>query len=346
MSATASREGLGGCAVFREVVEREKWNEAVKGFGGSVLQSWEWGEFRRHHGWRPLRLVGEEGGAQVLLRDLPGLGSLAYAPHGPVVSGTGRIEDVVKAVAEKAKGAGACLIDVEPRTPGGEVFEASGFEKIESIQPRCTFVLDVLEDSDEQFAAFPKDTRYGVRRAGREGIEAGPSEDPDGDLEKFMDLHEETAQRQKFAVRPRDYYRRFMRELPARLIVAKKEGELLAGAVILTFGEEAYYFYGASTRQGDNLYASYLTQFEALSAARSAGAKRYDMYGVPCNPSEDHPLWGVYKFKKKFGGREERYAGTHEKKLRPLQAGIFKAGIKGYYALQKFRGRGSGPVSD
>ncbi|MGH3086803.1 MAG: lipid II:glycine glycyltransferase FemX [Rubrobacteraceae bacterium] len=330
-------------AVFREVKEREEWNGAVGGLGGSILQSWEWGEFRRHHGWRPLRLLGDEGAAQVLLRELPGLGSLAYAPHGPVVSEGSDIEEVVESVSERTKGEGACLIDVEPRVSEDKAIGAD-FEKIESIQPRCTFVLDVLEDADEQLAAFPKDTRYGVRRAGREGIEAGPSEERD--LEKFMDLHEDTARRQEFAVRPREYYRRFMRELPAKLIVAKREGELLAGAVILTFGEEAYYFYGASTRQGDNLYASYLTQFEALSAAREQGAKRYDMYGVPCNPTEDHPLWGVYKFKKKFGGREERYTGTHEKKLRPLQAGIFKAGIKGYYALQKLRGRGSGPVAD
>lgn len=292
-----------------------------------------------------MRLLGDGGAAQVLLKDLPGLGALAYAPYGPLASEA--VGGVSESVAERAKREGACLIDVEPRVSEGEfVSSPAGFQKIESIQPRCTFVLDVLEDSEKQLAAFPKDTRYGVRRAEREGVEAGPSENLDEDLEKFMDLHEETAARQKFAVRPREYYRRFMRELPAQLIVAKREGELLAGAVILTFGDEAYYFYGASTRQGDNLYASYLAQFEALSAARKEGARRYDMYGIPCAPTEDHPLWGVYKFKKKFGGREERHAGTHEKRLRPLQAGIFRTGIKGYMALQKLRGRGSGPVAD
>ncbi|MBA2693594.1 MAG: peptidoglycan bridge formation glycyltransferase FemA/FemB family protein [Rubrobacter sp.] len=324
--------------------DSEEWNGAVKGLGGSVLQSWEWGEFRRHHGWRPMRLLGEAGAAQVLLRSVPGLGAIAYAPHGPLAEGS--LEAVIEAVSERAKDEGAHLIDVEPRISEGEFPAGSGFEKIESIQPRCTLVLDVLEDGEKQLAAFPKDTRYGVRRAGREGVEAGPTENLDEDLESFMGLHEETAERQSFAVRPREYYRRLMRELPSRLIVAKREGELMAGAVILTFGEEAFYLYGASTRQGDNLYASYLAQSEALSAAREAGAKRYDMYGVPCAPTEDHPLWGVYKFKKKFGGREEQYAGTHEKRLRPLQAGIFKAGMSGYAALQKLRGRGSGPVSD
>jgi lipid II:glycine glycyltransferase (peptidoglycan interpeptide bridge formation enzyme) len=318
----------------------------VKELGGSVLQSWEWGEFRRHHGWRPLRLIGEAGAAQVLLRSAPGLGSIAYAPHGPLASEGGDLGAALRAVSERARDEGAHLIDVEPRTPEGEFPASDGFEKIESIQPRCTLVIDVLDDAEKQLSGFPKDTRYGVRRAGREGVEAGPTENLEEDLEAFMGLHEETAERQSFAVRPREYYRRLMRELPARLIVAKKDGELMAGAIVLTFGEEAFYLYGASTRQGDNLYASYLAQFEALSAAREAGAKRYDMYGIPCAPTEDHPLWGVYKFKKKFGGREERYAGTHEKTLRPLRAGIFKAGMRGYASLQKLRGRGSGPVSD
>ena len=92
--------------------------------------------------------------------------------------------------------------------------------------------------------------------------------------------------------------------------------------MLLTFGEEAYYLYGASAREGDNLYASYLVQYEALSVAREMGARRYDMWGIPCDPREDHPLWGVFQFKKKFGGHEERYAGAHEKRLRPVRAAL------------------------
>lgn len=341
-----SGEIAGGSAVIREVGERDDWNEAVERLGGGVLQSWEWGEFRRHHGWRPMRLLAEEGAAQVLLRDLPGLGSLAYVPHGPVAANNGALIAVAEAAAERAGEAGAALIEVEPRVPESVGFRAKGFTVGESsVQPRCTLVVDVLEDEEKQLAAFPKDTRYGVRRAGREGVEASVSGDP-GDLEKFMDLHEETAERQEFAVRPREYYRRFLRELPAHLIVAKRDEEFLAGAIMLVFGGEASYLYGASTRQGENLYASYLTQFEALTVARTNGARRYDMWGIPCEPHEDHPLWGVYKFKKKFGGQEERYVGTQEKSLKPLQAWLARKSIKSYYKLQRLRNRGSGPVSD
>ena len=339
-----------GVAVFREAADRESWNAKVEALGGSVLQSWEWGEFRKGHGWRPLRLIGEAAAAQVLLRDLPlpGMGSLAYVPHGPLSSEGTDFTEVAAALSEKARAHGAALIRVEPRVDDARALKAGGFTRSESsVQPRCTRVLEVLPDREEQLKALPKDTRYGVRRAGREGVIAGPSGSVEKDLEIFLDLLEETAARQKFALRSRDYYRDFMRDLPAHLVVARKEGEerLLAGAVVLTFGEEAYYLYGASAADADNLYASYLVQFEVLDVARNAGASRYDMWG-PCKPREGDPLWGVYQFKKKFGGTEETYCGAHEKDLHPAKAKLTRAGIKGYYAVQRLRGKSSGPVSD
>jgi lipid II:glycine glycyltransferase (peptidoglycan interpeptide bridge formation enzyme) len=54
----------------------------------------------------------------------------------------------------------------------------------------------------------------------------------------------------------------------------------------------------------------------------------------------------VYQFKKKFGGFEESYVGAHERDLHTLKAPLARAGIKGYYAVQKLRGKSSGPIAD
>lgn len=326
------------------------WNAAVERLGGSVLQSFEWGEFRNDDGWRPLRLLSEDGSvaAQVLLRNLPVLGAFAYAPHGPVVADPAALPGALEALADHVRQSGAHLLTVEPRIPENEAPDLAkgGFRRsATNIQPRSTIVVGVMGDAEEQLKTLPKDARYGVRRARREGVEAGPSDDP-ADLEAFLSLHEATAERQGFALRPRDYYRRQMVEVRSRLVVARLEGRLIAGAIVLSFGEEAYYLYGASAPEGENLYASYLVQFEALNVAREAGARRYDMWGFSSEVSKDHPLWGVYQFKKKFGGEEERYAGAHEKPLRPLSAGLARAGIRGYYTLQRLRGKSSGPISD
>jgi lipid II:glycine glycyltransferase (peptidoglycan interpeptide bridge formation enzyme) len=294
--------------------------------------------------------MGESAAAQVLFRDLPipGIGSLAYVPHGPVIAEGTDLAEVVEEVSLQARENGAALVRVEPRIDDTRALKAGGFDRsASSVQPRCTRILEVLPDREEQLKALPKDTRYGVRRAGREGVVAGPSNAPESDLESFLDLLEETASRQNFALRSRDYYRDFMRLLPAQLVVARKEGEnrMLAGAVVLTFGDEAYYLYGASAVDADNLYASYLVQFEVMEVARKAGARRYDMWG-PCKPGEGDPLWGVYQFKKKFGGTEEAYAGAHEKDLHPTKAKLARAGIRGYYAVQRLRGKSSGPIAD
>lgn len=331
------------------------WNAAVTELGGSVLQSYEWGEFRRRGGWRPLRFLSRDGSlaAQILLKRLPGLGTLAYAPHGPLAADPEDISEAAAAVAAHARLHGADLLEIEPRVPWAQSLETEGFRRSpSSVQPRCTLVAPVLESGEAQLAALPKDTRYGIRRARRVGIEAETSTDVERDIEDFLDLLEETTRRHRFAVRPRAYYRRFVRELPAHLVLARREGEQrpIAGAVVLVFEGEAYYLYGASAAfEGKNLYASYLVQLEALAVARREGASRYDLWGIPCNPDPRHPLWGVYQFKKKFAGaqgREERYAGAYKKHLSPLQSHLARAGIVGYYTLQRLHRKSRGPMAD
>lgn len=239
------------------------------------------------------------------------------------------------------------MLQVEPRAGEERDLTGAGFiRRSSSIQPRCTLVVPVLEDPDEQLAKLPKDTRYGVRRAGREGVEARLSENVSGDLEEFLGLLEQTARRQRFALRSREWYRQLMHDLPADLILARHENRVVAGAIVPTFDREAYYLYGASSEASNNLYASYLVQWEALAAARARGASRYDMWGIPCEPRKDHPLWGVYQFKKKFGGFEERYVGAHERRIHPVRARIAREGIRGYYKLQQILGRTVGPMSD
>lgn len=45
--------------------ERETWIRFVAGVPeGHILQSWEWGEFKALHGWRPMRVVLEDTGAE------------------------------------------------------------------------------------------------------------------------------------------------------------------------------------------------------------------------------------------------------------------------------------------
>ena len=77
---------------YRTITDRRRWNDALLTLPTRhVLQSWDWGEVKRRHGWAPTRLLWKKGGrpvaaAQVLRRPLPRtpLGVM-YVPKGPAL---------------------------------------------------------------------------------------------------------------------------------------------------------------------------------------------------------------------------------------------------------------------
>jgi lipid II:glycine glycyltransferase (peptidoglycan interpeptide bridge formation enzyme) len=147
---------------------------------------------------------------------------------------------------------------------------------------------------------------------------------------------QETCQRHGISMRPLGYYRDILTVLGenAELLLATHEGELLAGILIAKFNGEAIYLYGASTSQKRNLMPSYLLQWETMRRAKAHGLLRYDLWAVPpelatqaervdsgMSGANDLPvarqdaaqgLWGVYRFKRGFGGRLVAYCGAYD----------------------------------
>lgn len=72
---------------------------------------------------------------------------------------------------------------------------------------------------------------------------------------------------------------------------------------------------------------TYLLQWEAIRWAKNKGCKIYDLWGIPDHPEtvlEDSfldrsdGLWGVYRFKRGFGGEIQRTIGAYDRVCRPL----------------------------
>ena len=49
-----------------------------------------------------------------------------------------------------------------------------------------------------------------------------------------------------------------------------------------------------------------------MRAAKGRGARRYDFGGVPLEATESHPQYGLYLFKKGFGGARHVFAGAYD----------------------------------
>jgi lipid II:glycine glycyltransferase (peptidoglycan interpeptide bridge formation enzyme) len=93
-------------------------------------------------------------------------------------------------------------------------------------------------------------------------------------------------------------------------------------------GKRATYLYGASSNTHRDAMPTYLIQWEAMRWARAQGCTEYDLWGVPdASPQtleaefteRSEGLWGVYRFKRGFGGELRRSAGPWDRVYnRPL----------------------------
>jgi lipid II:glycine glycyltransferase (peptidoglycan interpeptide bridge formation enzyme) len=314
---------VGGSLKVVEVSDRAQWNDAVLASPhADLLQSWEWGEFKRQSGnWFPRRLaVTRDGaltaGAQVLCRPVLGAHFL-YAPRGPWWNDAGSLAPLVRWLRRK-EGWRSPILRADPPITTGDALRSVGFRLApRQIQPKATIVVDIDRAPDEVLAGFSSQVRYNTRLAERKGVEV--IEGGIDAVEEFWNLLSSTAHRKGFFERPLAYYTGLVHLFAnnAGVFVARKDGEPVAGAIIVIFGTTAYYLYGASG--GDRtVKPAELVQYHAMRWAKGQGATRYDMWGIPAHPTEDNPLYGVYRFKSGFGGREEVYVGAMDLPLMPL----------------------------
>lgn len=116
-----------------------------------------------------------------------------------------------------------------------------------------------------------------------------------------------------------------MKEAEERKILLTQEKEkhpdgiIVSGAILLTFGNKAWYLYGASDNIYRNLMPNTLIQWEMIRYAKRWGATIYDFRGISGDLSPDHPLYGLYRFKRGFGGEFTEFIGEFDLVIhRPL----------------------------
>lgn len=314
-----------------------------------LLQTSAWGDLKAAFGWEPLRVAVQDergpiaAGVQILLRRLPfHLGTLAYAPYGPLVDWDDetQVNALLSAVDAAAKRRGAAFLKIEP----GFMLEADptryGFRPSpQTVQPPRTYVIDISGDEEAILARMNQGTRRNIRKSATHEVEV--REGTRADVVSFNALLHETGARDAFGVHAPEYYERaydlFVPRGQAALFLASYAGQDLAGVMVFALGKWAWYLYGASSDRERQRMASYGVQWAGIRWAKAQGATLYDMVGVPdAEPdrleaqfeARSDGLWGVYRFKRGWGGQVIRSIGAWDRVYNPLIYAAYRLAVR------------------
>ena len=347
---------------FRPATEADAaaWQELLAASAsGDFLHDLAWADVAAFDGQPQRRYVLTEDGDVVgivaaQVRPLMRGRSFWYVPHGPVLDyadprAPERVRALVTGLRIAGSEHGAIAVKLEPRLAADDAalsaFDGRGLRRLdETLQVGQTRIVE-LSDDEAMLAGFDKDTRYGVRRAEREGVAVTVTGDA-ADAEAIDALHAlvgETQRRAGFPMPPLGRYRTAWRGLAgagrAAILEARREGELLASGMVVIEGGRSFYLFSGSRREerGEpKRYASYALQWAMMRHARDRGVRRHDLWGIaPADAGPDHPWHGVGLFKKGFGGSEVRWAGSWDLVVDPtvyrLRAatGIMRGWLRG-----------------
>lgn len=319
------------------ILPADQWDAFLERYPDAhLLQTTAWGELKSSFGWDVHRITIDTGaqpaGAQILFRKLPLGFSIAYIPKGPVGHVCSEHWEEIDRLCRQKK---SVFLKVEPDSWEDADLEhpvdpglINGFRlSLQAIQPQRTLIVDLQGTEEDVLDRMKQKTRYNIRLALKKGVVAHPS----ADLEVFHRLMTTTGERDSFGVHSLKYYRRayelFHPKGECELLIAEYEGEPLAGLMVFSHGKRAWYLYGASASDHRDRMPTYLLQWEAMRWARSRGCTLYDLWGVP-DESENilessftnrfTGLWGVYRFKRGFGGLLKRSSGPWDRVYQPI----------------------------
>jgi peptidoglycan pentaglycine glycine transferase (the first glycine) len=326
-------------------MDKQEWNTIIRQFSQtSLLQTWEWGEHKSRYGWNADHKTWQDekgniiAAALILTREqvIPLIGKkvkIFYIPKGPLLDWEADTSvKVLQELEDYTCQQKAIYIKIDPDlitakgvegNPGYESFpsalnqiqrmkERGWLISKQQIQFKNTFWVDLKPSEDELLADMKQKTRYNIHLAEKKGVKVHQAETEDLDL--IYEMYAETANRDDFIIRPKDYYislwTAFMSAGMATPLVAEVNGDLIAGLFLFHFGERSWYIYGMSRNLHREKMPNYLLQWEAIQLSKSYGCSIYDLWGAPDVFDENDRMWGVYKFKEGLGGKVIQTVGA------------------------------------
>lgn len=207
---------------------------------------------------------------------------------------------------------------------------------IHQTEPEDTALVDLSKSEAELMYNMHEKSRYNIRLAQKKRVTVRLATPDKQAFEIFLKLLDETTRRDRMTSWPNERFWKFREKFMihnsspppltlrgegelfprAELLLGEHDGQILAAAIIMLFGDAGTYLYAASSSEERSANVPSLVLWEAIRLAKSRGKKWYDMWGIaPAAADENHPWAGITRFKARYvkagvTGKEIRNLGT------------------------------------
>lgn len=281
----------------------------------------------------------DEALAMCVRHAIPGIGAYYFCPRGPQADSEYSLEKIIDQIRGEAKQRQLIFLRCEPNLPPS--LESGAMRPVQSVHPSLTRIIDLHSSFEHIEKTFKPKTRYNIRLAQKHGVSIRKS-NSSKDISRFIELIQLTAHRHKIHCFSPEYYKTMITLLwsddlskkaraQCQLLLADFQGAVIAGILLIRFGDTVTYVHGGSDHKFRRLMAPHLLHWHAIAQAQTIGASWYDFWGSAQDSDSDfHPWQGISRFKAGFGGALQKYPGTFEMPFRPVCYRLFRF-IRKYY---------------
>jgi len=324
----------------RQQFDPLRWDEIVASFpGANICQTAEYFDFRKRMNDRYEKvhlLARDENGSLLgialclLLREtnqfarLLGQGGKAEIRFGPLIKGSENYDetDVLNEMISefdrlcKYYKLASSIVFPPPKSSIAHVFP----QKRNDFELYCTYLVDLKRDERDIFQQISRSGRRNVRMGYRELQLLNLTESSDSIVGDIYKLHKEKLSRvreaggssQEFS---EEWFRNtidvFVKKNLGNYVAALYNNELVSADCTIGFGDFGFSWLSDSSRKySSRVKSGYVLRWEGILWSQRQGFSYYDFGQVPCNPDPESEKYGVYFFKREFGGE---YCEVHNR---------------------------------
>lgn len=269
---------------------------------------------------------------------------IGYIQTGPLFfrkdGACGCSAEVLKALREAYLGPVVNVLRIAPNIiddPENEgyvqMFEASGFQRIEKPAPYHTMILPLGCSTDELRMGLHQKWRRKLVKAEKVGVEVEERSDEEP-FRILDDFYRELRERKGFKGVDPDIFVRSQGDLSdaekLSLVVASFEGEPVTVHIASHLGDTSIALLVASNAKGYTCNSSYLAWWKVLTTANDRGMKQIDFGGIDFENNLN-----VSRFKAGMGGEEKSHIGVFEAYTNFVVKSIFRKADMIYTKLRR-----------